>query len=345
MILRPRPRVLLLAAALLAVAATARAAGPTLKSVAFDAPSVGRIMTYRVALPADYESANDKRYPVLYLLHGLTSNYTAWAKLGAAKAAEGLDLIVVMPDAGNSWYANWAQSDDGQKNAWDDYIVKDLIGHVDSTYRTVAAREGRAINGLSMGGYGGLMLGLRHPEMFCSIGSHSGAIAFAHSVGDRLRSGQPLPPRKDQISNTPNPDIIIEGFRSPAERTPKGKLVLKPEDADAIDPFKLVLAVPKDKLPHIYIDCGTEDRLIKSNRDFVKLLTENNIPFTYGESPGGHVPAYWAREIHTSVPLQYAILRRNLAMNKDEPKEKPKSEEKPKDAPKELKEVAKAATP
>jgi putative tributyrin esterase len=341
MIPRPRPRDVLLAAALLAVATTARAAGPTLKSVAFDAPSVGRIMTYRVALPADYETAKDKRYPVLYLLHGLTSNYTAWAKLGAAKAAEGLDLIVVMPDAGNSWYANWARSDDGQKNAWDDYIVKDLIGHVDSTYRTVAAREGRAINGLSMGGYGGLMLGLRHPDMFCSIGSHSGAIAFAHTVGDRLRSGQPAPQPKNQPSNTPNPDIVIEGFRSQAERTPKGKLVVKPEDADAIDPFKLVLAVPKDKLPHIYLDCGTEDRLIKANRDFAKLLIENNIPFTYGESPGAHNGAYWTREINTSVAVQYAIIRRNLARKKDEPK----SEEKPKDAPKETKDAAKAATP
>ena len=73
----------------------------------------------------------------------------------------------------------------GQKNAWEDYIVKDLIGHVDGTYRTIAKREGRAINGLSMGGYGALMLGLRHPDMFCSIGSHSGALAFAER-GERI---------------------------------------------------------------------------------------------------------------------------------------------------------------
>jgi S-formylglutathione hydrolase FrmB len=231
------------------------------------------------------------------------------------------DLIIVMPDAGNSWYLNWAESSEGQKNAWEDMIIKDLIGHVDANYRTIASREGRAINGLSMGGYGALTLGLRHPEMFCSIGSHSGALAFARSAGERLRSGREQPARKNQPSDTPNPQIEIEGFRSQAERTPKGKLFAKPEDADAADPFKLVLAVPKDKLPNIYVDCGTEDGLIGASRDFAKLLMENKIPFTYSESPGGHNGQYWSREIGTSVAVQYTILRRNLATMTDKAKD------------------------
>jgi S-formylglutathione hydrolase FrmB len=264
-------------------------------------------------LPADYETSGDKRYPVLYLLHGFTSNYTAWANLGAAKTLAGRDLIIVMPDAGNSWYLNWAESSEGQKNAWEDCLVKDVIGHVDATYRTIASRYGRAINGLSMGGYGALTVGLKHPDLFCSIGSHSGALAFAKSAGDRFRSGREQPARKNQPSDSPNPQIEIEGFRSQAERTPKGKLFTKAEDADAADPFKLVLAVPKDKLPHIYVDCGTEDGLITASRDFAKLCMENKIPFTYSESPGGHNAPYWAREIGQSVAVQYTILKRNLA--------------------------------
>src|SRR5262249_59166308 len=95
------------------------------------------------------------------------------------------DLIVVMPDVGNSWYVNWAKSDGDQKNRWEDFIIKDLIGHVDATYRTIAKREGRAINGLSMGGYGGLMLGLQHPDLFCSVGPHPGARALAQTAGER----------------------------------------------------------------------------------------------------------------------------------------------------------------
>jgi putative tributyrin esterase len=282
-------------------------------TVTMEAPSIGRKTAYNIILPADYEASGDKRYPVLYLLHGFSGNYTNWAGMGAARAVKGLDLIVVMPDGGNSWYVNWAESSEGQRNAWDDFITKDLIGHVDAKYRTVAAREGRAINGLSMGGFGGLALGLRHPDLFCSIGSHSGALSFARGAGDRLRSGQARPARKNQPSETPNERIQIEGFRSQAERTPKGKLFAKPEDADAADPFKLVLAVPKEKLPHIYVDCGTEDRLVTASRDFAKLLMEHNIPFVYGESPGAHNGQYWSREIGTSVAVQYAVIRRALA--------------------------------
>ncbi len=298
----------------LTLASRSAEAQPTLaKTVTIDAPSIGRKTAYNIILPADYETSGDKRYPVLYLLHGYSGNYNNWSGMGAARAAKGLDLIVVMPDGGNSWYLNWAESGEGQKNAWDDFIVKDLVGHVDATYRTIAAREGRAINGLSMGGFGALALGLRHPELFCSIGSHSGALAIAKTAGDRLRSGQEPTPRKNQPSDTPNERIQIEGFRSQAERTPKGKLFLKPEDADAADPFKLVLLVPKEKLPHIYVDCGTEDRLITASRDFAKLLMENKIPFVYGESAGAHNGQYWTREIGTSMAVQYAVIRRALA--------------------------------
>src|SRR5262245_41856097 len=155
------------------------------KTVEFDSPAVGRKMKYNIVLPANYEKSSD-RYPVLYLLHGLTSNYTAWARMGVPDYARNYDLIVVMPDVGNSWYVNWAKSEDGQKNSWEDSITKDLVTHVDKSFRTIAKREGRAINGLSMGGYGGLMLGLKHPDMFCSIGSHSGAIAYAKQATDRL---------------------------------------------------------------------------------------------------------------------------------------------------------------
>src|SRR5262249_13403413 len=143
-----------------------------------------------------------------------------WARHRAPEYARAYDLIVVMPDVGNSWYANWAASDEGQKNDWEDFIVKDLIGHVDSTFRTVAAREGRAINGLSMGGYGALMLGLKHPDVFCSVGSHSGAVAFAKSAAERLRSGTTGDPAKKAArkpSEEPNPAIGIEGFSSQAE--------------------------------------------------------------------------------------------------------------------------------
>src|SRR5580765_6897118 len=117
------------------------------KTVEFDSPSVGRKMKYNIVLPAKYEKGTE-RFPVLYLLHGLSGNYTNWAGMGVPTYARNYDLIVVMPDGGNSWYVNWAKSEDGQKNNWTDGIAKDVVGHVDANFRTIAKREGRAINGL-----------------------------------------------------------------------------------------------------------------------------------------------------------------------------------------------------
>lgn len=285
---------------------------PNVKTVSFESESVGRTMKYNLVLPARYEQGTE-RYPVLYLLHGLTSNYTAWALMKVPEYARTMDVIVIMPDVGNSWYVNWSKSDEGQKNNWEDAIIKDLISHVDSTYRTVVRREGRAINGLSMGGYGGMMLGLKHPDLFCSIGSHSGALGFAKSYGERLQQGKDSPKSTRTPSDVPNPNIGIKGFSSQKERTPLGVCFANGEECDNYDPFKLVLKIPKDKLPHIYFDCGTEDRLITSNLEFVKVLTDNKIPFTFGESAGGHVPPYWIREVGYSMAMQYAQMQREMA--------------------------------
>lgn len=286
------------------------------KTVEFDAPSIGRKMKYNVILPEKYEATGD-RYPVLYLLHGYSANYTHWTRMRVPEYARRYDLIVVMPDAGNSWYANWAETEGDGKNAWEDYMVKDLIGHVDATYRTVAAREGRAINGLSMGGYGALMLGLKHPDLFCSIGSQSGAVAFAKTAAERLRSDPDAAQAKAKaarkFSDQPDASIGVEGFSSQAERSPQGRLFATAEQADACDPFKLAPAIPRDKIPHIYIDCGTEDHLLKSSQDLAKVLMDSKIPFTYSESAGGHDARYWSREVGQSMAVQALILRRNLA--------------------------------
>jgi S-formylglutathione hydrolase FrmB len=297
----------------------AQAPAPAYKTVEFDSPSVGRKMKYNIVLPAQYAESSE-RYPVLYLLHGYSSNYTAWARMGVPAYAKNYKVIVVMPDGGNSWYVNWAKSDEGQKNSWDDAITKDLIGHIDGTYRTIASRAGRAISGLSMGGYGGLMLGLKHPDMFCSIGTQSGAIAFAKQAADRIKNGQASARPTRPLSTQPRPEIGIEGFMTQVERSPKGKIFVTVEDCAAYDPFQLVLKTPVDKLPHICIDCGTEDGLLAPNQEFMKLLMEKKIPFTYAQSAGAHVGAYWAREVGEAMAIQYVMMQRHLAAEAKTPK-------------------------
>src|SRR5205807_6931060 len=125
-------RILCLLALSLLCTAPVQAEPLPVKTVEFEGKSVGRNMKYNIVLPAGYEHSK-QRYPVLYLLHGFSSNYTAWARMGVPEYAAQFQMIVVMPDAGNSWYVNWAKSDEDQKNQWEDFIVKDLIGHVDAT--------------------------------------------------------------------------------------------------------------------------------------------------------------------------------------------------------------------
>ncbi len=298
-------------AALLVFMAKAVAEPLPVTTASFEAPSVGRTLKYNIVFPEGYDSSSE-RYPVLYLLHGLTSHYRLWAMMGVPDYARNHDFIVVMPDAGNSWYINWAESGGGQKNRWEDYMVADLVGHIDATYRTIAKREGRAICGLSMGGYGAIMLGLRHPEMFCAIGSHSGALGYARDWRKRIESGDTAVRRDREPSTTPMKIIDTPGFSSAAERYPDGKPFLTAADCDKYDPFVLVLEVPRENMPHIYLDCGTEDRLIDAARAFRQVLVDHKIPFTYSESPGGHVPTYWSREVSQSMAVQYAIVQRNL---------------------------------
>ena len=283
-------------------------------AVKFYSEAVQRNMVINVVLPRDYEKT-ELRYPVLYLCHGLTSNYNEFKYVGIPEYLNRFDMIVVMVDVGNSWYVNWAKSEGGEKNNFADLVCVDIINYVDKHYRTIADRKGRAINGISMGGFGAISLGLSHPELFCSIASHSGALAWARSQKEVLQKGEKpwvIWEQAYEDTVTRYRGINVEGYSTPKERTPKGQPFVKPEDIDAVDPFTLILEVPKEKLPHIYLDCGLENRLISSTREVMQVMVENDIPFHYGQSAGKHEEDYWGRETSVSMAIQYAVMLRNI---------------------------------
>lgn len=278
--------------------------------VTFYSQSVDREMRFNIILPAGYEKSG-KRYPVLYLLHGRNGNLNSWTEMGVPEYSAGYDLIVVMPDAGNSWYVNWVESEGGKKNDWVDYVTKDLIVFVDAHYRTIAARKGRAIDGFSMGGYGALTLGFLHPDLFCSVNSHSGALRFM----DRLRAhlnGEGDDPQIVIPKKAAEIKAEAEGSNSLKGRTPQGRMVTTLEECDAIDPFHLVLAVPPDRLPDIRIDCGLNENLFEYSRKFAELLMEHRIPFTYAQAPGRHNAENWTRAVKRSIAHQYAVMMTQL---------------------------------
>ncbi|MDP3518934.1 MAG: alpha/beta hydrolase-fold protein [Pseudohongiella sp.] len=292
-----------------------------LQTVSFFSPAVGRQMKFDIVLPVDYDGSQ-KQYPVLYLLHGFMQNYTVWGRnLGAAFYAHELgDLIVVMPDGGNSWFVNWAESTGGQLNNWEDHIVTDLVAYVDTNFRTEARREGRAIAGLSMGGYGALTLGLRHPDMFVSIASTSGALAHARNRAEDIAAGKPMPvPRSTSESEELaradefiSAIVDIPGFSRQDDRNPAGIDFKTVEQAQAYDPFQIIFNVPKNQLPHIYLDSGMEDGLITTALEFMQILLINDVPFEFMQARGRHNSEYWRRSAGHFMSIQYEVMQRAL---------------------------------
>src|SRR6185437_16621344 len=148
----------------------------------FHSVSLAREMHYRILLPRSYE--NGGRFPVLYLLHGIYGDYKNWdTRTGLENYVKNLNIIIVMPDADDSWYTNSATV---PADKFEDYIAKDLIAEIDEKYRTIHDGHQRAIAGLSMGGYGAVKFGIKYPELFAFAGSLSGALDAAQNL-DTLR--------------------------------------------------------------------------------------------------------------------------------------------------------------
>jgi S-formylglutathione hydrolase FrmB len=243
----------------------------TIRDATFRSASLGQAMKYRIILPAGYERSV-RRYPVLYLLHGLTGSYLDWdTRTHLAEYAAPLQLIIVMPDAGDSWYTN---SSAKLQDRFEDYISKDLIAEIDKTYRTIAARHARAIGGLSMGGYGAMKFALKYPNLFAFAGSFSGGQTVVR-----------------------NPDIIrpfgekyvqqlLEIYGPPGSPTSAANDVLAL--ADTANPAAL---------PYFWISCGTADNFLEGNREFVALLERRKIAHIYEEAPGSHNWAFWDAEL------------------------------------------------
>ena len=138
----------------------------------------------RITLPNDYFQSGTTRYPVLYLLHGgAGGNSAQWTTGGGAVEAltAGRPLITVMPDGGKvGWYTNWVDQSQGAQ-AWRDFHVDQLIPWIDANLRTIASKSGRAIAGLSMGGFGAIRYAQDRPDLFAYAGSFSGAVDLGDS--------------------------------------------------------------------------------------------------------------------------------------------------------------------
>ena len=233
---------------------------------AFHSAALDREMKYRVLLPCFYQSGSG-RFPVLYLLHGLYGDYVNWdTRTNLGRYALRYQLIVVMPDAGDSWYTNSATD---PKDKFEDYIAKDLIAEIDGKFRTLRDRHSRGIAGLSMGGYGALKIALRYHGDFVFAGSLSGALNAPLELGDKR------PEFRDQL-------LKVFG--------PLGSMVRADNNL-----FSLFQSANTKDLPYFYLACGSADDFLQVNRDFAAQLSPRGVAYEYHETAGGHGWDYWDR--------------------------------------------------
>ena len=248
-----------------------------LREESMQSEALGRTMKYRVLVPQDYASSQ-RRYPVLYLLHGLGGDYTDWtSRTNLAEYSRTLALIIVMPDGQNSWYTNSVGT---PADRFEDYILTDLQADVVRKYRTVNSRYGRAIGGLSMGGYGAMKFALKRPGAFAVAGSFSGAL-------NATREGE------------------LEKLIGPTEGKRLGEIFGHADSPARAqnDVFTLASALKPGSAPYLYLDCGTADNtLISANRELVAAIHKTGAAYEYHELPGAHSWDYWDRRIREFLP-------------------------------------------
>jgi len=258
--------VLCLALVALLVALPARAG--QMEVVAVKSEAMKKIIPAIVITPQNREA----RYPVIYLLHGYGDTETSWPliKPNLAEIADRLGVIFVSPRGENSWY--WDSPVD-PKSRFATFVARELVAFVDARYPTRVGRTGRAITGLSMGGYGALRLAMLHKEVFGAAGSSAGALDIR--------------PFADQ------------GFNIPELLGPDKTVWQRYELARTIDGLY-------DGELALVLDTGYDDvvfgvNIHESNERIHDLLLQKKIAHDYMVRPGKHTIEYWRNAIDYQI--------------------------------------------
>jgi S-formylglutathione hydrolase FrmB len=220
-----------------------------------------------VVVTPDNHSTKNSNYPVLYLLHGYSGSYSNWIyKVPAIKNyADAMQVIIVCPDGGfSSWYLDSPLDASYQ---YESFISMELVKYIDEKYKTIKDVRSRALSGLSMGGHGGMYVGLKHPQVFGAIGSMSGALDITYIKG-KYQLDKRL---GDSVTNITN-------------YTSHSTFAM-------IDTMELTNQ-------KIIIDCGTEDFVLPFNEEIHKRFLKRKIKHDYILRPGKHDWEYWSNAVY-----------------------------------------------
>ncbi|QEM11614.1 alpha/beta hydrolase [Mucilaginibacter rubeus] len=272
-------RILLLCLLFISVNAFAQTTGKVIEEQYVKSDILNHNVKYAVYLPADYETSN-RTYPVVYLLHGYGDDHTGWLQFGevnryADKAiADGTipPMIIVMPDAGTSWYINAYNG----KQSYEDFFFKEFIPAIENEFRIKGTKQYRGVAGLSMGGFGTLEYSIKHPDMFSAAAALSAAVRtdedFMAVTDERW---------KEAYSKVFGPEL-------------KGKERLNATwQANSILGLVQIKTTDELKSVRYWIDCGDDDALSKGNSLLHIALTEKKVPHEFRIRDGAHNWTYW----------------------------------------------------
>ena len=279
-------------AALQGAVLLALATGPAaaeVRSSTFASASLGREVSYVVDLPPSYATATGRKYPVVYALHGLFEGSGFWERRGLAPILARLrasgavpEFLVVAVDGGNSFFVN---APDGR---YEDLVTRDLVAHVESTYRVVPGRKGRALLGVSMGGYAALHIAFEQPGLVAAVATHSAML----------------------LERIPSPDQGAGRWHMAAFNKVFGDPIDPALWADN-DPLAWARKADPKTAPALYVDCGAEDRygLAAGHRELHEILDGRGVAHVFELPPGDHGYDFVRARLDTSLLFLGKVLQ------------------------------------
>lgn len=237
-----------------------------------------------VTIPDGYQES--KKYNVIYVLHGYSGNHSDWTKLtDIEKLADQYDVIIVNPDGNyGSWYLD---SDIDKSSQYETYIAEDLVNYIDSTYSTNRSKSGRAITGLSMGGFGALHIAINNQARFAAVSGMSAGVDV-----------RPFSAEFD----------LAKVLGSYAENKEKWDSIAIINNLHKIAAGNTAWKKGADTLP-IMLDIGLGDFFIEQNRALHQAMLDLRIRHDYIERPGIHDWHYWNKVI----AYQFLFLTSHMA--------------------------------
>lgn len=242
---------------------------------------------FTIYLPKSYNTDTNQKYPILYLLHGMSGVNTSWFTDQRLKdvmdqlvaSGEACEMIVVSPNAGGDPATCWNGYFNMPGWPYEDFFYKEFMPYIEKTYRVEADKQHRAVAGLSMGGGGATSYAQRYPDLFCA--------AYAMSA---LMN---IPAMGEEAGRDPDPTNKMAVLTRSVQEHSCIKYVTEADDAR------------KAQLRTVqwFVDCGDDDFLLDRNIEFFQAMRNAGIPCQFRVRDGGHTSEYWHSALYTCLPF------------------------------------------